>query len=69
MPNHFNCDIIIPSSLPFMYFHTAYIIVIVHTFTSLSAPFIIGGILKIAYDIALYINFRKIKPPEEEEKQ
>jgi MFS family permease len=39
---------------------------IVHTFTSLSAPFIIGGILKIAYDIALYINFRKIKPPEEE---
>lgn len=31
----------------------------------LSAPFVIGGILKIAYDIGLYMNFRKIKPPEE----
>jgi MFS family permease len=43
--------------------------VIVHAFTSLSAPFVIGGILKIAYDIALYVNFRKIKPPEEEEEE
>ncbi len=34
---------------------------------SLSAPFIIGGLLKIIYDITLYINFRKIKPSEEEE--
>jgi MFS family permease len=36
---------------------------------SLSSPFIIGGLLKIAYDIALYLNFRKIKPPEEESKK
>jgi MFS family permease len=31
----------------------------------LSAPFVIGGLLKIAYDIGIYFNFRKIKPPEE----
>lgn len=31
----------------------------------LSAPFVIGGLLKIAYDLGLYVNFRKIKPPEE----
>ena len=31
----------------------------------LSAPFIIGGALKLAYDVGLYLNFRKIKPPEE----
>lgn len=36
-------------------------------FLSLSAPFIIGGLLKILYDIVLYINFRKIKPSEEEQ--
>ncbi|HLN35662.1 MAG TPA: MFS transporter [Nitrososphaeraceae archaeon] len=41
---------------------TGYIIGIL----SLSAPFIIGGLLKIFYDISLYIHFRKIKPPEEE---
>lgn len=35
---------------------------------ALSAPFILGGALKIAYDIALYVNFRKIKPAEEKEK-
>jgi MFS family permease len=35
---------------------------------SLSTPFIIGGLLKIAYDIGLYVNFRKIKSPEEEDK-
>jgi MFS family permease len=40
--------------------------IIINTFT-LSTPFIIGGLLKIAYDIALYVNFRKVKPPEEEE--
>ena len=32
---------------------------------SLSAPFVIGGILKIVYDIGMFANFRKIKPPEE----
>jgi MFS family permease len=42
--------------------------IIITTFT-LSTPFIIGGLLKIAYDIALYVNFRKIKPPEEELKE
>jgi len=31
----------------------------------LSAPFVIGGMLKIAYDVGAYVNFRKIKPPEE----
>ncbi|MGI0087376.1 MAG: MFS transporter [Nitrosotalea sp.] len=31
----------------------------------LAAPFIIGGVLKLAYDIGLFLNFRKIKPPEE----
>ena len=36
---------------------------------SLSAPFIIGGLLKIFYDISLYINFRKIKPSEEKEEE
>ena len=44
---------------------TGYILQILPT---LSAPFILGGALKIAYDIALYVNFRKIKPAEEEEK-
>jgi predicted MFS family arabinose efflux permease len=36
---------------------------------SLSSPFVIGGLLKIVYDIAIYLNFRKIKPPEEQSKK
>lgn len=32
------------------------------------APFLIGGILKVIYDIALYFSFRNIKPQQEEEK-
>ncbi len=28
-------------------------------------PFVLGGAFKIAYDILIYLNFRKIKPPEE----
>lgn len=36
---------------------------------SLASPFIISGILKIAYDIAIYINFRKIKPLDEESRK
>ena len=32
---------------------------------SLAAPFVIGGALKVVYDIALFLNFRNIKPPEE----
>lgn len=31
----------------------------------LFAPFAIGGVLKLAYDIGLFLNFRRIKPPEE----
>lgn len=34
-------------------------------FFSLSAPFFIAGGLKIVYDILLYLNFRKLKAPEE----
>jgi MFS family permease len=30
-----------------------------------SAPLVIGGTLKIAYDLFLYRNFRHLKPPEE----
>jgi MFS family permease len=40
--------------------------VIIQSFT-LSSPFIVGGLLKIAYDIGLYVNFRKIKAPEEKQ--
>ncbi|MEJ2251870.1 MAG: hypothetical protein P8Y97_19705 [Candidatus Lokiarchaeota archaeon] len=29
-------------------------------------PFILGGGIKIVYDIAVYFAFRKIKPPEEQ---
>ena len=32
---------------------------------ALSAPFVIGGVLKIVYDIGIFLSFRKIKPPEE----
>lgn len=39
---------------------------ILQVLPALSAPFVLGGALKIAYDIALYVNFRKIKPFEEE---
>jgi MFS family permease len=38
---------------------------ILHALPTLSAPFLLGGGLKIAYDIALYFNFRKIRPPDE----
>lgn len=31
----------------------------------LSGSFVIGGVLKLAYDIGLFLNFRRIKPPEE----
>ncbi len=32
-----------------------------------SAPFVIGGLLKIIYDMGIYINFRKTKPLPESE--
>ena len=35
----------------------------------LSAPFVIGGALKVAYDVALFLNFRNVKPPEEKEER
>jgi hypothetical protein len=35
---------------------------------SLAAPFVIGGALKIVYDVVLFLNFRNIKLPEEEQK-
>jgi hypothetical protein len=28
-------------------------------------PFFLGGAFKIAYDVSIYLSFRKIKPPEE----
>ena len=31
----------------------------------LSAPFILGGVLKVIYDLLLYRNFRKHVPREE----
>jgi MFS family permease len=34
-------------------------------FVSLAFPFFLAGALKTAYDLLLYKNFRKIKPPEE----
>jgi hypothetical protein len=33
----------------------------------LAAPFVIGGALKIVYDVELFLNFRNIKLPEEEQ--
>jgi hypothetical protein len=37
----------------------------------MSVPFFLAGGIKIVYDLALYWNFRHIKPPEErkDEKQ
>lgn len=32
----------------------------------LSAPFVIGGLLKIVYDLGIFVNFRKVKPLDEE---
>ena len=36
---------------------------------TLAAPLIIGGVLKIAYDIVLYRSFRHVRPPEEQPPQ
>jgi len=30
-----------------------------------SAPFCVGGVVKIAYDLTLWGMFRRVKPPEE----
>jgi predicted MFS family arabinose efflux permease len=42
--------------------------ILIHSI-SLSAPFVIGGVLKVAYDIALFLNFKNVKPPEEEKQK
>jgi MFS family permease len=39
---------------------------ILQSLSILSAPFVLGGVLKIVYDIALYFNFKHIKPSDEE---
>lgn len=31
-----------------------------------SAPLVIGGGLKISYDLIMYRSFRKVRPPEEQ---
>jgi|SRR6188472_765985 len=33
----------------------------------LSAPFVLGGVMKIAYDVILYLNFRNTKAPGEKQ--
>jgi len=38
---------------------------ILQSLSILSAPFVLGGALKIVYDVVLYFNFKSIKPPEE----
>ncbi len=32
---------------------------------SFSLPLLVGGGVKVAYDLLLYKSFRKLKPPEE----
>jgi hypothetical protein len=32
---------------------------------SFTAPFVLSGVIKIIYDLALYFNFRNIKPKDE----
>jgi MFS family permease len=39
---------------------------IIQSLSLFFAPFLIGGILKVIYDIALYFSFRNIKPQQEE---
>jgi MFS family permease len=31
----------------------------------INVPFYIAGVLKIAYDLSLFLSFRSLKPPEE----
>ena len=38
---------------------------ILYSLPSLAAPFVLGGVLKIIYDISLYLNFRNTKPKDE----
>jgi MFS family permease len=41
---------------------------ILQSLSILSAPFVLGGALKIVYDVALYFNFKSINPPEERDR-
>ena len=45
-----------------------YIATVLWQAVSASAPLIGCGVLKIAYDIALFLMFRNVKPPEEAER-
>jgi MFS family permease len=38
---------------------------IFHSFLALSGPFVLGGVIKIIYDLVLYFNFRSIKSRDE----
>jgi MFS family permease len=38
---------------------------ILYSLPSLAAPFVLGGVLKIIYDISLYLNFRHTKSKDE----
>ena len=38
-------------------------------YVALAGPLLIGGSLKIVYDLLLYASFRHIRPPEERERQ
>jgi MFS family permease len=38
---------------------------IFQSFLALSGPFVLGGVIKIIYDLALYFNFRNIKSRDE----
>jgi MFS family permease len=40
---------------------------IIQSLSLFFAPFVIGGVLKVIYDIALYFSFRNIKPQQEKE--
>jgi MFS family permease len=35
-------------------------------FIGLSLPFLLAGLIKVGYDVALWLVFKDIKPPEEE---
>ena len=39
---------------------------ILQSLSFLAAPFLLGGALKIIYDVLVYVNFKKIKPPDED---
>lgn len=43
----------------------AYAVLAVITALGPSAPFLVGGTVKIAYNLTLWWMFRRVKPPEE----